>query len=106
SKVTSLTPGPDNTWTWYDAVPGAVCADGSATGFAVNPLSTGNGKVLVFLDGGGICADATTCQGPFKTATHFNYGASTFASEMTSAASKSETVNLAPFGSYTWAKTT
>jgi hypothetical protein len=105
SKVTQLTLGPDNTWTWYDAVPGAMCADGSATGFAVNPLSTGNGKVLVFLDGGGICADANTCKGPFKTATHFNYGASTFASEMTSASSKSESVNLALFGSYTWSKT-
>lgn len=100
-----LSTGPDNTWTWYDQVPGAKCADGSATGFAVNPLSTGNGKVLIFLDGGGMCADQSSCTGFFKTATHFNYGASTFASEMTSSSSKSEVVNLAPFGSYTWAKT-
>ena len=74
-----------------------MCADGSGTGFAVNPLSTGNGKVLIFLDGGGMCADKSTCTGPFKTATHFNYGASTFTSEMTSSSSKSEVVNLAPF---------
>jgi hypothetical protein len=52
-----------------------------------------------------MCADKNTCTGPFKTATHFNYGPSTFASEMTSSSSKSEVVNLAPFGSYTWSKT-
>ena len=96
--------GPDNTWTWYDQVPGAKCADGSPTGFAINPLRTGNGKVLVFLEGGGACADKNACAGPFKTVTHMNYGASTFASEMTSTASRSELVNLAPFGSYTWNK--
>jgi hypothetical protein len=105
SKLTQLTLGADNTWTWYDAVPGAMCADGSATGFAVNPLSTGNGKVMIFLEGGGMCGDAASCQGPFKTATHFNYGASTFASEMTSSGSKAEVVNVALFASYTWNKT-
>jgi hypothetical protein len=103
--LSGLTRGPDNTWTWYDQVPGAKCADGSATGFAVNPLSTGNGKVMIFLDGGGMCADKTTCTPPFETVTHLNYGASAFASEMTSSSSKSETVNLVPFGSYTWSKT-
>jgi hypothetical protein len=100
----SLSRGPDNTWTWYDQVAGAKCADGSATGFAVNPLSTGNGKVMFFLEGGGLCADKGSCTPPFATTTHLNYGASTFASEMTSSSSKSETVNLAPFGSYTWSK--
>jgi hypothetical protein len=101
----SLSAGPDATWTWYDQVPGAKCADGSATGFAINPLSTGNGKVLVFLDGGGFCADKSTCTPPFKTTTYLSYGASTFATEMTSSGSKSEMVNLAFFGSYTWNKT-
>jgi hypothetical protein len=97
--------GPDNTWTWYDQVPGAKCADGSPTGFAINPLRTGSGKVLIFLDGGGICDDAGSCAGPFKTVTHTSYDATTFASEMTSTSSKAEQVNLAPFGSYTWSKT-
>jgi hypothetical protein len=102
--ASQVSKGPDNTWTWYDQVPGAMCADGSGTGFAVNPLSTGNGKVMIFMEGGGMCSDSSTCTGTFKTATHFNYGASTFASEMTSTSSKSETVNLALFGSYTWSK--
>lgn len=96
--------GPDNTWTWYDQVPGAKCADGSSTGFAINPLRTGNGKVFIFLEGGGACDDQSSCTGTFKTVTHMNYGASTFASEMTSSASQAEVVNLAPFGSYTWSK--
>jgi hypothetical protein len=100
-----LTLGPDDTWTWYDQVPGARCADGSPTGFAVNPHRSGSGKLLVFLDGGGMCDDATSCTAPFKTATHTSYGATDFAAEMTSASSKSEQVNLAPFGSYTWDKT-
>lgn len=104
-SATPLTLGPDGTWTWYDQVAGAKCADGSATGFAINPLRTGSGKVLVFLDGGGLCDDEASCQGPFKTVTHTSYGASTFATEMTSTASKAEQVNLAPFGSYTWSKT-
>jgi len=100
----TLTIGPNNTWTWY-TVSGAKCADGSATGFAINPLSTGNGKVMVFLDGGGFCADKTSCTPPFKTATYLTYNSSTFATEMTSSSSKNETVNVALFGSYTWNKT-
>jgi hypothetical protein len=105
SALTTLTLGADNTWTWYDAIPGAKCADGSATGFAINPLSTGNGKLMVFMDGGGFCDDQSSCSGTFKTTTYLSYGASTFATEMTSTSSKSEQVNLAPFGSYTWSKT-
>ncbi|MGH7435088.1 MAG: pectin acetylesterase-family hydrolase, partial [Polyangiaceae bacterium] len=105
SALTSLSLGADGAWTFYDAIPGAKCADGSATGFAINPLSTGNGKLLVFLDGGGFCDDQSSCSGTFKTTTYFSYNASTFATEMTSTASKTEQVNFAPFGSYAWSKT-
>jgi hypothetical protein len=61
--------------------------------------------VVVFLDGGGMCDDAASCTGPFKTATHTSYAAADFTAEMLSSSSKSEQVNLAPFGSYTWSKT-
>jgi hypothetical protein len=105
SALTTLTLGPDNAWTWYDAIPGAKCADGSATGFAINPLSTGNGRLMVFMDGGGFCDDQSSCSGTFKTTTYLSYGASTFAAEITSTSSKSEQVNMALFGSYTWSKT-
>jgi hypothetical protein len=101
----SLSLGPDGQWTWYDAVPGMKCLDGSPTGFAVNPQRNGNGKVLVFLDGGGLCLDAASCNGPVKTVNHTSYGASDFAAEMTAASSANETTNQVLFGSYTWSKT-
>jgi hypothetical protein len=96
--------GADNAWTWYGPIAGARCADGSPTGFAINPLRTGNGKLLILLEGGGLCADANSCKGPLPTVTHTSYGASDFVSEMTASSSRTESFNLAPFGSYTWSK--
>ena len=49
---------PRNTWTWVD-VPGSACDDGSPTGLAVNLTDSPN--VLVFMNGGGACWDATSC---------------------------------------------
>ena len=101
--VGDVTPGvdPDDIWTWHD-IAGAKCADGSPTGFAVNPHRNGSGKVLVFLEGGGLCVDQSTCTGAFKTAVHFSYTASDFATEMTDEASAQEGVNETPGATFTW----
>jgi len=54
-------------WTWVD-VPGSSCADGSPTGFAINPSPTPSDGLLIFLEGGGACWDGTSCWGPVSTA--------------------------------------
>jgi hypothetical protein len=41
-------------------VPGAVCGDGSPTGFAVRAVP-GSTKLLIFFQGGGACFDAASC---------------------------------------------
>jgi hypothetical protein len=51
-------PGTAGQWTWID-VPGAECANDSATGMGVN-LGT-NGDVVIFMEGGGACFNAFTC---------------------------------------------
>lgn len=56
---------PLGAWTWVD-VPGARCANGRQTGFGVN-LSDDPTQLLIFLQGGGACWDATTCVGPVST---------------------------------------
>jgi len=61
------------TWTWVD-VPGSACADGSQTGFAINPSPTPSNGVLIFLEGGGACWDATSCWGPVSTAFYVQTG--------------------------------
>jgi hypothetical protein len=48
-----------NTWSWIE-VPGARCGNGSPTGMGVN-LRPGATRVLLFLQGGGACADGPTC---------------------------------------------
>jgi Pectinacetylesterase len=63
---------PDNTWTWVN-IPGSRCLDGSETGIAVNPTTASN-DVLIFLEGGGACWDATTCWGPVQTAFYVSTG--------------------------------
>jgi hypothetical protein len=66
------------TWTWVD-VPGTACDDGSMTGIGVNPAPGGSGAdLLVFLNGGGACWDASTCL-VLNTATHGPFGAAQFA---------------------------
>ena len=60
-------------WTWVD-VPGATCADGTATGFAINPSITPSDGVLIFMEGGGACWDGTSCWGPASTAFYVQTG--------------------------------
>jgi hypothetical protein len=49
------------TWSFVP-IAGMTCANGSATGIGVNRATRSSGKVLIFLEGGGGCWDATTCQ--------------------------------------------
>ena len=68
---------PPGVWTWVD-FPDAKCDDGSSTGVGVN-LAPGATKSLVFLNGGGACADYSTCY-VLNTATHGPFGAAQLAS--------------------------
>lgn len=49
------------TWTWFE-IPGATCRDGSAAGISLN-LNAPSKKTMIFLQGGGACFNAQTCQG-------------------------------------------
>ena len=57
-----------------------MCADGSQTGFAINPAPTPSNDALIFLEGGGACWDGTTCWGPVSTAFYVatGYGEAAF----------------------------
>jgi hypothetical protein len=48
-----------NAWTWVP-FPDSACSDGSPTGIGVNP---GSDDLVIFMDGGGACANALTCFG-------------------------------------------
>ncbi|HEY2736017.1 MAG TPA: hypothetical protein VGI70_18595, partial [Polyangiales bacterium] len=50
---------PDDTWTWFD-FDDSTCRDGSHAGVSVN-LHASSKKVLIYLEGGGACFDASTC---------------------------------------------
>jgi Pectinacetylesterase len=50
---------PERVWS-YVAFDDAYCANGSTTGIAINPVAGAKGLVI-FLQGGGACWDATTC---------------------------------------------
>jgi hypothetical protein len=50
---------PDEQWTFI-AFPEARCANGTPTGIAINPIAGAKG-LLVFMQGGGACWDATMC---------------------------------------------
>jgi hypothetical protein len=68
---------PDDTWTWVD-FPGALCASGTPTGLAVNPHA-GATQLLIYLQGGGFCADGPGCWGAAPTANNLEgYDAGTF----------------------------
>jgi hypothetical protein len=56
SPITGLTQGK---WTWVD-IAGAKCRDGTPTGIGVD-LGADTTKVMIFLEGGGACFNATTC---------------------------------------------
>ena len=50
---------PADTWTWVP-VPGSECANGTATGFGINPHANST-RLVIFLEGGGVCASASSC---------------------------------------------
>lgn len=50
---------PDNTWTWVD-FPETRCMDDSPTGLGVR-LNPDSDKLLIVIQGGGACFNATTC---------------------------------------------
>ncbi len=59
----------DRTWQYVE-VPGAVCANGSTLGIALN-LDPSADRAVVFLQGGGACWDVATCL-LLDTAAHLN----------------------------------
>jgi hypothetical protein len=69
---------PVDTWSWV-GFPNSQCGNGSSTGIGINPTTLSD-RVLIYLEGGGACWDATTCY-LLQTATNFTsgYGASKFA---------------------------
>ena len=70
---------PDDTWTWVD-FPDSKCASGTPTGIAVSPHA-GATTLLIYLEGGGSCHDASSCWGASPTANNVaGYDATTFAS--------------------------
>lgn len=59
-----VTPGavidaPSDQWTFV-SFPDSKCANGTSTGIAINPIANPSG-LLIFMQGGGACWDATTC---------------------------------------------
>lgn len=50
-----------NEWVWVP-VDGAVCRDGSPTGFAVNIASPASTNLMIYLEGGGACMDQFFCE--------------------------------------------
>jgi hypothetical protein len=75
----------DGLWHWYD-IPGTTCLDnskpqqnGKPTGMGISvPAGGGNGKLLIWMEGGGFCFDATTCVTPFPIARKEFIGATDF----------------------------
>ena len=57
APITGLTPGQ---WTWVPFA-GAQCRDGTPTGIGVSTSPTSSDKLMIFLEGGGACFNATTC---------------------------------------------
>lgn len=76
---------PDETWTWFD-VAGTQCANGTPTGLGVN-LTTKSKKLLVYLEGGGACWDASSCGIPLA-ANLDGYGPGKFASDIKGAGNR------------------
>jgi hypothetical protein len=74
---------PSEAWTWVP-IDGMQCADGSPTGVGVN-LTDRSQKIMIYLQGGGACWDATTCF-TVMSATHITggYGAAEFTTEIAS----------------------
>jgi pectinacetylesterase len=69
---------PNGTWTWVD-FPDSKCASGTPTGMAINPYA-GSTDLVIYLEGGGACYDASSCWGASPAATNLiGYDATTFA---------------------------
>jgi hypothetical protein len=52
---------PYDKWTWIP-IQGAQCADGSPTGFGINPHA-GSSRILIWVKGGGYCTSYAECGG-------------------------------------------
>jgi hypothetical protein len=64
-------------WQWVP-LPGTRCANGNATGFAINPAGRSD-ALLVFFEGGGACHDKATCYDrPVATYIDVDYDQKTF----------------------------
>ncbi len=71
---------PAGSWSFVP-VEGARCANGSATGIGVRPV-TGSREVFIYFEGGGACTTAETCWGANPGAVNLGgYGAAEFAAE-------------------------
>lgn len=82
ASATAPISAPNDAWTWVD-FPDSKCASGSATGIAVNPHASAT-TLLIYMEGGGSCHDATTCWGAKPTANNVaGYDATTFAATKT-----------------------
>jgi len=62
-----------NQWTWVPFAD-AKCRDGSSTGIAIN-LGSNSDKLMIFLQGGGACFNATTCTGNPSSFAAADFGA-------------------------------
>lgn len=94
-------------WSWVP-VDGAICADGSPTGVAVNPGPEGSTEILVFLMGGGACWDDALCNGTVlsePTAFDGPFGAAQFRAQLDAGRIEGtildRTVEGSPFGAAT-----
>jgi hypothetical protein len=109
-EAAAFTVPADGTWHWYDAgttpaVSGLTCVDGSSTGLAVSrPATGGNGRVLIFLDGGGGCWDGS--KAPCKTPPlpPLGYVAATFYNAASFASDESQTGDVNFTTPFAWAK--
>jgi hypothetical protein len=66
-------------WTWVD-FPDSKCASGTPTGIAVNPHA-GSHRLVIFLEGGGSCADADGCWVNPTAVNLTGYGAAEWAAD-------------------------
>lgn len=61
---------PADTWTWVPFAD-SMCGTGTPTGIGIHP-TTGSTRLLIYLQGGGVCIDQPSCLGPMPSASHFD----------------------------------
>lgn len=71
--------GGNDRWAWTD-IPESKCASGTATGIGINPHA-GSKQLMIYLEGGGSCADMTTCWIDPSAAHTSGYGRKEFLAE-------------------------